>query len=620
MFVIQFLIHKFETFTRARVFQVLVMLLAALLLGVAYDLRNFKNMSTQEAMDTAQLARNISEGKGYTTLFIRPFSLFLIKRAHQAGSETGTNRLGGSSLLKIGLPDISNAPVYPCVLAGLMKVVKFNFAISSENEKTGPFWGNSRNFQRYRPDFVIAVFNQMLLLAVVVLAFLWTRKLFDAVVAWSSAVLLLGTEVLWRFSVSGLSTLFLMLLFMLLVWCLTLLEIETREPGRGPFRATILTAVAGVLLGIGGLTRYSFAWLIFPAFIFIIISTGPPRRAILCLTLLLAFAAVMTPWLVRNYNVSGAPFGTATYSALEDSGLYPDHQLERSLDPNLRVLPRMLWTKLFANLHTIRQTLAGTGWMVALFATGLLIGFNNLALRRVRYFVMLCLGTLLIVQAVGRTHLSVDSPEINSENLLVLLLPIILIYAVSFFCLLLDRLQRPAIELRIIGGLFGLVACLSMILALLKPEATTLAYPPYYPPTIQQTASWMKKNELMMSDIPWAVAWYGNQQCVWLTLAAVPDAENSTDRENLLTLNHDLKPVSALYLTPLTIDSRLLSECVRSRENGWGKFVLRCLAFKEVPESFPLHEMPAGFLPEQLFLSDSKRWQGNVAAPNQPSP
>jgi hypothetical protein len=617
---LQFLIHKFETFTRARVFQVLVMLLGAVLLGVVYDLRNFKNMSVPEAMDTAQLARNISEGQGYTTLFIRPFSLFLIKRAHQSRPETGTNSLADSSLLEIGLPDISNAPVYPCVLAGLMKVVKLNFAISSENEKTIPFWGNSRNFQRYRPDFVIALFNQMLLLAMVVLAFLWTRKLFDPMVAWSSAVLLLGTEVLWRFSVSGLSTLFLMLVFMLLVWCLTLLETEAREPGRGQFRATFLTAVAGILLGIGGLTRYSFAWLIFPAFIFIIISTAPPRRAILCLTLLLAFAAVMTPWIVRNYNVSGTPFGSATYSVLEDSGLFPDYQLERSLDPNLRVIPRLVWAKLFANLHTMRQTLAGTGWVVALFATGLLIGFNNSALQCVRYFVGLCLGTLFLVQAIGRTHLSVDSPEINSENLLVLLLPIILIYAVSFFCLLLERLQRPRIELGIIGGLFGLAACSTLILALLKPEATTLAYPPYYPPTIQQTASWMKKSELMMSDIPWAVAWYGNQQCVWLTLNAAPDAENSTDRENLQALNNDLKPVSALYLTPLTIDSRLLSECVRSRENGWGYFVLRCLAFKEVPESFPLHEMPTGFLPEQLFLSDSKRWQGNFTAPNQPSP
>jgi hypothetical protein len=107
---------------------------------------------------------------------------------------------------------------------------------------------------------------------------------------------------------------------------------------------------------------------------------------------------------------------------------------------------------------------------------------------------------------------------------------------------------------------------------------------------------------------------------VWLTLNAVPDAARATDQENFLSLGQDLKSVKALYLTPLTIDSRLLSECVRTRDDSWGRFVLRCLAFKDVPDNFPLHEMPAGFLPEQLFLSDSKRWQESVAAPNPPSP
>ena len=41
-------------------------------------------MTTPEGMDAAQLARNIAEGRGYTTLFVRPFSLFLVQRQEQA--------------------------------------------------------------------------------------------------------------------------------------------------------------------------------------------------------------------------------------------------------------------------------------------------------------------------------------------------------------------------------------------------------------------------------------------------------------------------------------------------------------------------------------------------------
>jgi hypothetical protein len=189
------------------------------------------------------------------------------------------------------------------------------------------------------------------------------------------------------------------------------------------------------------------------------------------------------------------------------------------------------------------------------------------------------------------------------------------------FFALLDQVKFPGPELRVYAiGAFGVLAWLPMLFALLTSASMPVAYPPYHPAVIQQTASWMQKNELMMSDIPWAVAWYGNKPCVWLTLNAVPDAAHSTDQENFLSLGQDLKPVNALYLTPLTIDSRLLSECVRTRDDSWGRFVLRCLALKDVPDNFPLHEMPAGFLPEQLFLSDSKRWQENSTATNPPSP
>jgi hypothetical protein len=57
-----------------------------LALAFRYDLRAYRNFSTPEAMDSAQLARNISEGKGYTTMFIRPFSLYLVQQHNEAAA------------------------------------------------------------------------------------------------------------------------------------------------------------------------------------------------------------------------------------------------------------------------------------------------------------------------------------------------------------------------------------------------------------------------------------------------------------------------------------------------------------------------------------------------------
>ena len=56
------------------------MVLALVVLMGGYNRRAFKNLATQEAMDSAQLGRNLAQGKGYTTLFIRPISIYLVKK------------------------------------------------------------------------------------------------------------------------------------------------------------------------------------------------------------------------------------------------------------------------------------------------------------------------------------------------------------------------------------------------------------------------------------------------------------------------------------------------------------------------------------------------------------
>ena len=98
----------------------------------------------------------------------------------------------------------------------------------------------------------------------------------------------------------------------------------------------------------------------------------------------------------------------------------------------------------------------------------------------------------------------------------------------------------------------------------------------------------MKPNELMMSDVPWAVAWYGQRQCVWLTLNA---------QDDFFAINDYLKPVQALYLTPETMDAKFVSDWVRADEHSWGNFILQAVAQSQIPTSFPLHHAPTGFFP-----------------------
>jgi hypothetical protein len=592
-------IHKLEEGAGARYLKIIAAALLILTLALLYNFRAYRNFDTLEGMDTAQLARNLADGKGYTTLFIRPLSIYLLQSHAEAGSTNAPAATNPDlARIKTAHPDLANPPVYPLVLAGLMKVLPFDYTINAKSS----FWGNSGSFWRYEPDFLIAAFNEILLLVVVALAFFLALKLFDQNVAWLSALLVLGCEMLWKFSVSGLSTVLLLVIFLGLTGCVLKIEELAREPQPRSSRLLILALAAGVLVGVGALTRYAFGWLIIPVAVFLILFGGP-RRIVNALAAFGVFAVVLTPWVVRNFIISGTPFGTASFAVLEGTQAFPSFLLERSLHPDFS---NAFWLGLYGHkfLANARDILAndlpklGGGWASILFLAGLLMTFRSAAIRRMRYFLLMCLAVFIVAQALGRTQLSEESPEINSENLLVLLVPLVFIYGVSFFHTFLEQMKLPLPQLRYAATvLFAGLSCLPMIFTLLPPKTVPITYPPYYPPDIRQAAGWMKPDELMMSDVPWAVAWYGQRQCIWLTLTADDD---------FFAVNDYMKPVQALYLTPETLDGKFFSDMAHGGKNSWGHFILLVTVQNEFPKGFPLRTpkmLISGFL-----LTDWARW------------
>jgi hypothetical protein len=168
----------------------------------------------------------------------------------------------------------------------------------------------------------------------------------------------------------------------------------------------------------------------------------------------------------------------------------------------------------------------------------------------------------------------------------------------------------PFPQLRyIVIGIFSLIVCLPMVFVFLPPRTNPVVYPPYYPPAIQNVSGWLKDTELAMSDIPWAVAWYGQRQCVWLTLRCAPDVKDPNAHEDFFAINDYQKPIKLLYLTPKTMDSRFLTQWIRAGEQSWGSFILESMVKKKVPTYFPLTESQEGWLPEQLVLTDWQRWR-----------
>lgn len=603
---LQDIIHYIEVGAGKRFLRYLLPCVLVLGLATLYDFRAWKNFSAPDAMDSAQLARNIADGKGYTTQFIRPLSIYLVQAKNESkGAAASFDQTPDYARLKTAHPDLANPPVYPIVLAGLMKIAPFHYAINLKNG----FWANDGLFARYQPDFVIGVFNQLLFLAVVVAAFFIAKRLFDSGIARLATILILGCNLLWQFSASGLSTMLLMLIFLALFWCVLKTEELAREEHPDAARIACWSVGVGILTGVGALTRYAFGWTIIPVALFLILFSGP-KKWLNAAAAFAAFAIILAPWIARNVAMSGTPFGTAGFAIFDGTSLSP-MPLERSLHPNVMeaLWPGLYWHKFATNALPLLENdllkIGGT-WPSLLFFSGLLLAFNRSGPRRMRYFLVMCLATFIVVEALGRTSLSDTSPEINSENLLVLAAPLVIVFGTAFFFILLDQMTLSVRELRYaVMAAFILLSCLPLVSALWF-RTSPVSYPPYFPPDIERTAAWMKEGELTMSDVPWAVAWYGNRQCVWLT----DDAQDS-----FFELNDYMKPVSALYLTMRTMDGRLLTDCFRSGKDSWGDFVMNALAKQQIPPNFPLRHSPSGSaaIESGMFLTDVDRWKLNTS-------
>jgi hypothetical protein len=557
-----------------------------------------------EAMDGAQVARNLAEGRGFTTKVIRPFDVYLLQKHNRnrlAEQVSGTNIVDAAEIYGPH-PDLANAPLYPVVLAGLFKVLHPDWKL----ELHKPFWSDSGRFLRYRPEFQIAIFNQVLLLIAVLLTFLVAKTILDTPAAWLAAVLMLGSDTLWKLSVSGLPTLLLLIIFLGVVWAVAAFEALWVVENPAPRRQFMLAAGAGLLIGLGMLTRYSFGWAIVPVFVFFILF-GRTRRMVLAMTAVLGFAVMALPWIARNLAVSGTLFGTAGYAVVEGTMGFPGWRLMQSLAPDMTsaywVKPYLV--KLGTNLGVLLRNdmlQLGGGWVAVLFFAGMLLGLRNAVARRSRYFALGCIAVFLVVTAMGRTQLSNIEGDLSTENLLVVVTPLVMIFGVAFFLTLLNQMNFPTLEVRYAAiGLMVLIACQQLIITLLPPKMSTTAYPPYYPPEIQKFGDWMRPSELIMSDVPCAVAWYSDRQCTMITINA---------QYEFFQFNDYVKPVSGLYLTLNTLDARLFTECLQGGVNGWPNFALKTLVANQIPPQFPLKTAPYGLV-SGLFLTDHKRWQSN---------
>jgi hypothetical protein len=355
-------------------------------------------------------------------------------------------------------------------------------------------------------------------------------------------------------------------------------------------------------------------------------------------------------------------FGTASYLALADTAHFPGDSLMRSLAPDFNtVTTSAIARKILLNLREIwvhdLPSLGGS-WATALFLAGLVVPFRGRINARLRLLVVALLGILIVAQAVtsaptsvGATGGAMEASRLTSlaSDYLTVAAPLVFIFGISLLFNLLDQFTAVAVRYGILGVFLALV-CAPLILTFAAPRSSPIAYPPYYPPYAHARAAYIPEDGWMMSDMPWAIAWYGNRKAVWLPPRhGVAGTASGNDFYSL----HQLKPVNGLHLTEITLGKldaagvagwrraegtdpdwetfrarvRSLADAaggsssaidslkeiyvladkhwVRGSGTDWESFVLGILVTREVPAGFPLKMAPEGVMPE-ILLTDSE--------------
>ena len=101
-------------------------------------------------------------------------------------------------------------------------------------------------------------------------------------------------------------------------------------------------------------------------------------------------------------------------------------------------------------------------------------------------------------------------------------------------------------------------------------------WPPYVPPYISVLNDWMKPEEIIASDMPWAIAWYADRRSLWL-----PETVKA------FTEFHDYgifgAPVNGLYLTPISGSQNTLSDILKGEYRDWAAIILRSVDLQKFP-------------------------------------
>lgn len=537
----------------------------------AIYLYQFRGLATSQAMDQAQIGRAIASGEGWKTKLARPRAI-------------GQLQTHGRSIADNIWTDTYNAPLPPFVDAIALLFVKSHLKITPRTLV-------------YAGDRAIVIMSILIFLGSTAVLFFTTRRLFDRRLALLTCGLVLLCDAMWQYSLSGLPQMLLLLLFNVAIYLLVR-AVESYYAGE----STILWFGAlGITFGLLALTHALTFWIFLGALIFAALFFRP--RYWSALIMLAGWAILYVPWLIRTFAVSGNPGGVAIYSVFAGIGHTEwGWMRQTNFDPNVALISsfRDKFTTGLTGQTAHLFEYFGLSVVALMFFVSLLYPFKRTETAAVRWMVLAMWGGAVFGMCLyGIT----EEQGVAANQLHLIFVPLMTAYGLAYLLVQWNRLALsfPFARLGFLTLLYFLCA-LPMIFATpwLAPPKPFVRWPPYMPALIGILNDWMRPEEVTVSDMPWAVAWYANRRSLWL-----PETiKEFTDMSDYNVLGG---PINGVYLTPVSGTDNKLRDIVRGEYKDWAPVIQRT----QILEKFPLkwNTVALGLDNECLFLSDHNRDQ-----------
>ncbi len=465
----------------------------------------YRGLDQPAAMEQAQIARSLARGEGFETRVLRPINLVQV---YEQGLKDGH----ASADLR-QLRDTTYAPLNIVALAVALDITGYdNF---SANRMTDGYV--------YNADRVISATTTLFFIIAIVLAYMLFVRLFDEVVACASSCFLIFSDLLLNYSVSGLPQP-LMLCFMLAGMHMLLSAFRCYEASE-PYWTLFYVTLTFICLGLMVLTSWMGLWVVAGLLLFICMKFRPMGSyaavAGVIMLLFLSYTAV------QNYLYTGSIFGNALLGLYNSFGGGEEFAMRAA---NLNNMP--LQSQSFV-LRFIGHTFAQLRGLYVNMGSILVAPFFFLAIfnrykRNDVQDMKWATFSMWAISCVGMALFGIDTPE-NPSQLAFLFAPLFVAYGVS---LVFNFLARINLEGTTFNQLRGLTMFL-MVAVSAGPFITTLPeniyrgiwlgdrgrphFPPYYPPALNgQLVDITSPDHVIVTDQPWAVAWYADRRALWI--------------------------------------------------------------------------------------------------------